>query len=168
MRQFTPHPGLIQAIVSLDSPRFRVTELRDRYMTLYQGKQNKNDIRRWVHSFMRTFMKHGLLHDVTEKNDKAAHYRATDTLRSMVGSPIENNVNKQTKTMNNHPNIQKRLNARQHDILISLGATEELESLRAEFPDMALRIDEQLRAFKDQNVRTLGKIKALESLLVQR
>ncbi|GAB2679400.1 hypothetical protein [Aliiglaciecola aliphaticivorans] len=168
MRQFTPHPGLIQAIVSLDSPRFRVTELRDRYMTLYPGKQNKNDIRRWVHSFMRTFIKHGLLHDVTEKNDKAAHYRATDILRSMVGSPIENNVNKQSNTMNNHPDIQKRLNARQHDILISLGATEELESLRAEFPDMALRIDEQLRAFKDQNVRTLGKIKALESLLVQR
>jgi len=33
MRQFTPHPGLIQAIVSLDSPRFRVTDIRDRYMT---------------------------------------------------------------------------------------------------------------------------------------
>ena len=41
MRQFTPHPGLIQAIVSLDSPRFRVTDIRDRYMTLYPGKQTR-------------------------------------------------------------------------------------------------------------------------------
>ena len=73
MRQFTPHPGLIQAIVSLDSQRFRVTDIRDRYMTLYPGKQNKNDVRRWIHSFMRTFIKHGLLVDVTENEDKAAH-----------------------------------------------------------------------------------------------
>ena len=152
MRQFTPHPGLIQAIVSLDSPRFRVTDIRDCYMTLYPGKQNKNDVRRWIHSFMRTFIKHGLLVDVTENEDKAAHYRQTNKLHSIVDSSASHN-------------IQKRLHARQHDILISLGVTEELESLKSEFPDMALRIDKKLNEFKDQNVRTLGKIKALELLL---
>jgi len=165
MRQFTPHPSLIQTICSLDSPRFRVTDIRDRYMRLYPGKQNKNDVRRWIHSFMRTFIKHGLLIDVTEKEDKAAHYRLTDKLRSMVEPTINQTMSNQNNSMKNHPEIQKRLNARQHDILISLRATEELESLKAEFPDMTSRIDEQLSVFKDQNVRTLGKIKALELLL---
>jgi len=51
MRQFTPHPGLIRAISSLNKSRFRVTELRDRYMSLYPDSQNKNEVRRWVHSF---------------------------------------------------------------------------------------------------------------------
>ena len=62
---------------------FRVTEIRDRYMKLYPDTQNKNDVRRWVHSFMRTFIKHGLLIDVTENSDKAAHYRATVQLRAI-------------------------------------------------------------------------------------
>jgi hypothetical protein len=137
-------------------------------MRLYPDKQNKNDVRRWIHSFIRTFIKHGLLIDVTENEDKAAHYRLTDKLRSMVEPTIKQNMSNQNNSMKNHPKIQKRLNARQHDILISLGATEELESLKAEFPDMTSRKDEQLSVFKDQNVRTLGKIKALESLLVQR
>lgn len=165
MRQFTPHPGLIQAIVSLDSQRFRVTDIRDRYMTLYPGKQNKNDVRRWIHSFMRTFIKHGLLVDVTENEDKAAHYRQTNKLHSIVDSSASHNINNQDTLEKNLTEIQKRLHSRQHDILISLGATEELESLKIEFPEMALRIDKKLNEFKDQNVRTLGKIKALELLL---
>jgi hypothetical protein len=166
MRQFPPHSGLVQAISTFDTHRFRVTEIRDRYMKLYPDTQNKNDVRRWVHSFMRTFIKHGLLIDVTENSDKAAHYRATVQLRAINNPQTDKKMDDELLLNNNHPAIQKRLVARQHDILISLGATEELESLKTEFPDMAARIDQQLSAFKDQNVRTLGKIKALESLLV--
>ena len=167
MRQFTPHPGLIRAITSLNTSRFRVTELRDRYMALYPDSQNKNDVRRWVHSFMRTFVKHGFLVDVTQKQDKAAHYQATKKLHDTVKPNTETKSSFQNDKVSNHTEIQKRLSARQHDILISLGATEELENLRKEFPELAPRIDQQLDAFKDQNVRTLGKIKALEALLVQ-
>lgn len=167
MRQFTPHPNLVQAISSFDTQRFRVTEIRDRYMRLYPDTQNKNDVRRWVHSFMRTFIKHGLLIDVTENIDKAAHYRATDRLHALNNTQTDKKMDYEITLNSSYPEIQKRLVARQHDILISLGATEELESLKTEFPDMAARIDQQLSAFKDQNVRTLGKIKALESLLVQ-
>lgn len=166
MRQFTPHPGLIQAISTFDTQRFRVTEIRDRYMRLYSDTQNKNNVRRWVHSFMRTFIKHGLLIDVTENSDKAAHYRATDKFLAMNNSQNDEKMDDKTSLKSSHPMLQKRLLARQHDILISLGATEELESLKNEFPHMAERINQKLSAFKDQNVRTLGKIKALESLLV--
>lgn len=167
MRQFTPHPGLIRAISSLNKSRFRVTELRDRYMALYPDSQNKNEVRRWVHSFMRTFVKHELLMDVTQKQDKAAHYQATEKLHDAVSPKSKGNNPAQHDEYFNHTEIQKRLSARQHDILISLGATEELENLKTEFPALAPRIDQQLDAFKDQNVRTLGKIKALEALLVQ-
>ena len=45
MRQFTPHPGLIRAITSLNTSRFRVTELRDRYMALYPDSQNKLELK---------------------------------------------------------------------------------------------------------------------------
>jgi len=116
---------------------------------------------------MRTFVKHELLMDVTQKQDKAAHYQANEKLhdavkpKSIIDSPVQDDE------FFNHTEIQNRLSARQHDILISLGATEELENLRKEFPELAPRIDQQLDAFKDQNVRTLGKIKALEALLVQ-
>lgn len=167
MRQFTPHPGLIRAITSLNTSRFRVTELRDRYMALYPDSQNKNEVRRWVHSFMRTFVKHELLVDVTQKQDKAAHYQATKKLHDAVKPNTKAKPPVQNDEVYNHTEIQKRLAARQHDILISLGATEELENLRKEFPALAPRIDQQLDAFKDQNVRTLGKIKALEAILVQ-
>ncbi|APE04641.1 hypothetical protein BM528_01640 [Alteromonas sp. RW2A1] len=167
MRQFSPNPDLLQAISSFGKSPFRVTILRDRYIELYPTNKNKNDVRRWIYSYMRTFVKHEFLMDVTQKQDKAAHYQATEMLHDTVKPKSKENNHVRYVEFFNHTEFQKRLSARQHDILISLGATEELESLKTEFPELAPRIDQQLDAFKDQNVRTLGKIKALEALLVQ-
>lgn len=65
MRQFTPHADLVKAISSFGETPFRVTMLRDRYLELFSTNKTKNEVRRWAHSFMRTFVKHGLLIELT-------------------------------------------------------------------------------------------------------
>ncbi|MFC3203508.1 hypothetical protein ACFOEW_16990 [Alteromonas oceani] len=164
MRQFTPHPDLVKAISSFGETPFRVTMLRDRYLELFSTNRTKNEVRRWAHSFMRTFVKHGLLIELNGTEYNVAHYMATEKLLGERGT--EQSGSKDVSPLYNYASeIQKRLQARQKDILISLGATEELESLRKEFPEMASRIDSKLHDLREDNVRTLGKIKALETLL---
>jgi len=165
MRQFTPRPELLQAIRVFNTTPFRVTALRDKYAEMFSSDKDKSELRRWIHSFMRTLVKHGYLEEVEGNHYKAFHFRATSkTLQSSDQNTAPTLVTSHNDALF-HTMIQKRLTSRQQDILISLGATEELENLKEEFPSMATQIDTQLSELKEQNVRNLGKIKALESLL---
>lgn len=164
MRKFNPNLNVIEAINSFDGNTFRVTELRDAYAQLFKPTKSKSDLRRWCHGLMRTYVKNDLLEQVKVDDSSVMRYRATDCIDEVVSN---NSRTAEQSDFTDSINlvIRDRLKQRESEILQSLGATEEIKELKTSLPEISDQLDAELSKLQEMNMRTLGKIEALERLL---
>ena len=94
-------------------------------------------------------------------------YKATDKINNILSGSQKVTSQQDGEFCSFERDIQERVRKREREILLSLGATEELEELKDIYPERSLLIDATLRKLKEKNVRTLGKIEGLELLLVE-
>jgi hypothetical protein len=104
--------------------------------------------------------------DESSKSKKRI-YKATLKLSEMLNGVQTENNQYADELGSFESQLQDRIRKREREILLSLGATEELEELKGIYPGRSPLIDETLRKLKEKNVRILGKIEGLELLLVE-
>mgnify|MGYP001460314185 CR=1 FL=1 len=167
MSKYISESQLLRAIESYGGNGFRVSELRDYLTETFPTSIDKNSLRRMLYGRCKSLVTRGLLIiDVCGKSKKRI-YKATDKINNILSGSQKVTSQQDGEFCSFERDIQERVRKREREILLSLGATEELEELKDIYPERSLLIDATLRKLKEKNVRTLGKIEGLELLLVE-
>ena len=163
MRQFKPNPTIVNTINKLDNHPFRITQLRDMFIQLNETGKSHSELRRWLHGSMPSFVKHGLLKKVRIEGGSATHYQPTSNFSHLVRSTAaDKSILTKDKTS---IYLKKRLHKWQNEILVILGAIEEIEEIKKERDDIADKLTEKYDAFIDKSKRIYGKIQLLEEMI---
>jgi len=165
MSKYISESQLLKAVESYQGNGFRVLELRDRLAEECPSNVDKNSLRRMLYGRCESLVTRGLLSIDESSKSKKRIYKATFRLSEMLND-VQTESNQYAEELGSFESqLQDRIRKREREILLSLGATEELEELKGIYPERSPLIDETLRKLKEKNVRILGKIEGLELLL---
>lgn len=167
---FDPHIGKILSFSNIDY--FSAVEIRTAYLVLRNDDEmDKSDARRVVYSELLKLVNLGWLKKLVSTKKGITSYVKTDLFNVDL-------LVKQTKQINEvklvnmvcistiPDDLLNRLNAYKSDLIEGLGEAEEYKDLRNEFPNMHESLFEKYNAVREKNSRLLGKIKAIENIMV--
>lgn len=156
---------------------FSALELRTAYLIVdNECKLSASETRRFVYAELVKLVKIGWLKKVTSKKKGITNYVKTKLFNLNVVSPIkplnsivpiEASIEKST-TVGSMQELNCRLQDYKNDLLEGLGEADEYRALRNEFPSMHDELQPKYNSIRESNSRLLGKIKAIETLIINR
>jgi len=76
-------------------------------------------------------------------------------------------LNKKTSNHTKRMNLKEKLRYYKTELLLNIGEADAYKELYTDFPDLVDEIQTQYNTARDNNTKILGKIRAIEGLLVQ-
>jgi hypothetical protein len=174
MRKIKIKPELLSLLTSEAFKRFTGQELIAAYKKLPTShKLNQKQVQQFIFRNLDRLVWAGLATRGDEGKNKHAEYRLTEKFTPshyMIGTPHnkenESQVKVRTKALID-PLIELReqLSAHKLELLTTIAETEEYEELCQKLPSKQLEIQELYNDARNRYSKTLGKVKAIESLI---
>lgn len=153
---------------------FSALELRTAYLIVdNECTLSPSETRRFVYAELVKLVKAGWLKKVKSEKKGITNYVKTKLfdLNFNVEPPIKPNNRIaliETPTVENAQELNCRLQDYKNDLLEGLGEADEYRALRNEFPSMHDELQPKYNNIRESNSRLLGKIKAIETLILNR
>jgi hypothetical protein len=163
---------LIEAVKSLSPETFTVGQLTDTYLNLPNCKhQTKKPARQFVYRNIQRLLESG---DMKRLDNQSRWPRYKAVSQFWLKNKAADNVPKTKATEETNDNadmvsrekLKERLNQHKLDMLSALGEADEYNVICNELPSLRGDAQELYNQARDRCSKILGRVKALESLLV--
>lgn len=153
---------------------FSVIEIRTAYLLLQDNEElTSTEARKVVYSELVKLVKKGWLKKQISKKKKIAFYKKTELFdldylefaNSISFIPQEQKPEVISLSNESINELTARLHDHKTDLIEGLGEVEEYRTIRNEFPDLHHELSVHYQRAREINSRTLGKIKAIETLI---
>lgn len=173
MRKIKIKPELLSLLTTEKFKRFTGQTLIKAYTGLPSSSDlNQRQVQQFILRNLERLVCTGLASKENEESDLQAEYRLTDKFTSGqydIGTPHCISKPPKTTTEAADPEslmqLQEQLNTHKLELLTTIAETEEYESLCKQLPSKKTEIQELYNDARNRYSKTLGKVKAIESLI---
>ena len=176
MRKIKIKPELLSLLTSREFNYFKSQDLIDAYQKLpSSSKLNQRQVQQFIFRNLDRLTWAGLALREDKGTNKHGEYRLTSKFTSEhydVGTPHCREATYQaaeplTPKVDPLLQLKKQLNAHKLELLTTIAETEEYEALCQQLPSKQPEIQELYNDARNRYSQTLGKIKAIESLIAR-
>lgn len=170
MKDITLKPGILDVLRDIDATSFTVDELTETYLQRSSSLHtSKKAARQFVYRNMQRLMKVGYMERL-KADGRWPHYTLTHKFHRLYKSapstsPTSTEVTVQLQ-IDPLASLKERLKMHQGEVLTAMGEMEEYEAICQEMPDLREIAQPRYNESRERCSRLLGRVKALESLLV--
>ena len=170
MKDIALKSEILDVLKDIHTTSFTVDELTEAYLQHPSSLHtSKKAARQFVYRNMQRLMKVGHMERV-KVNGRWPHYTLTQQFLRLYKStpstplvPVEATVQLQIDPL---ASLKERLKMHQGEVLTAMGEMEEYEAICQEMPDLREIAQPRYNESRERCSRLLGRVKALESLLV--
>lgn len=170
MKDIALKSEILDVLKDIQAASFTVDELTETYLKHPSSLHaSKKAARQFVYRNMQRLMKVGHMERL-KANSGWPHYALTQqflrlnkTILSISPAPVEVTVQLQIDPL---VGLKERLKMHQAEVLTAMGEMEEYEAICQEMPDLREIAQPRYNESRERCSRLLGRVKALESLLV--
>ena len=174
MRKIKIKPEFLSLLTSSSNKQFNSQSLINAYSELPSSANfNQRQVQQFILRNLHRLESAGLIDKVSGSGERHGNYRLTAMFTPenySVGAPHSKHIaHKETKQIN--PKIdpllqlQGQLSAHKLELLTTIAETEEYEALCEQLPSKQPEIQELYNDARNRYSKTLGRVKAIESLL---
>lgn len=175
MQTIRVQPALQDALQLLQWQVFTVAQLTQTYQDKAHNKQTtQKAARQFVYRNILRLIDAGVVEKLPTKKGWP-RYQVTDAYKeSLSSNSLTSEKQNDASQIVESPQatvigtLQKRLNQHKSDMLCAMGEAEEYSAICQEHPDLQTQVQALYNEARDRTAILLGKVKALESLLVKR
>jgi len=163
-------PLVAQIIVAPNFDNFTTSDVRSAYLALKSDSSLvPTAVRRSIYAELIKLVKKGWLKKMVSNKKGFTRFNKTESFNVEVITQLASAIPIGTteKADDKHALLLSKLNHYKAELLLNLGETEAYKELYDEFPELVTEIQYKYNEARDNNTKTLGKIKAIESLINQ-
>ena len=174
MRKIKIKPELLSLLTTDKFKRFTGQTLIKAYIGLPSSRDlNQRQVQQFIFRNLERLVCAGLANKENEEQGLQAEYRLTDKFTAdqydigtphCISKPLESTT-KATTGFESLMQLQEQLNLHKLELLTTIAETEEYESLCKQLPSKQPEIQELYNDARNRYSKTLGKVKAIESLI---
>ena len=171
MKEIALKSEILEVLKDIRVTSFAVDELTEAYLQHPSSLHtSKKAARQFVYRNMQRLMKVGYMERL-KAHGRWPHYTLTQqflrlykSIPSISPAPVEATVQLQIDPL---ASLKERLKVHQAEVLTAMGEMEEYEAICQEIPDLREIAQPRYNESRERCSRLLGRVKALESLLVE-
>jgi hypothetical protein len=157
-----------QIIKAPNLDNFSTSDVRSSYMTLKDDASlDPVVVRKKIYSELLKLVKKGWLKKKTSNSKGLTRFTKTELFNAGILTSVAINKSTESEPQDKHHNLTDKLKHYKTELLLTIGEADAYKELYNEFPDLYDEIQDQYNEARDNNTKILGKIRAIEGLLVK-